>query len=276
MDFYLQAGVLLCKNMNTKICLQCGKEFERPKKRDIKKWEKQKYCSKKCSYNSTTKHGFLIGKGNNHLPKTYVTWQSMKQRCYNKKHEAYRRYSDRGITVCDRWMGADGFTNFLADMGVRPENKTLDRINNDGNYEPSNCRWATSKQQANNTQRSLDNKTLFYNGIEYPKRYIIQKLSKELNVDNNKLRKIVKIKSLDDAVAELLKEKMKHNEEKVKEIRIIKTFKDGRYIKRNKLIIELRLKYKTLNCIGEKLGLTRERVRQIINEVIKFDKKAQL
>lgn len=63
----------------------------------------------------------------------------------------YADYGGRGIKVCERWRGEMGYANFLADMGRRPSNKhSIDRINNDGNYEPGNCRWATAKEQASN------------------------------------------------------------------------------------------------------------------------------
>lgn len=77
----------------------------------------------------------------------YNSWNAMKQRCLNPNASKYRDYGARGITVCDRWLT---FENFYADMGVRPEGKTLDRIDNDGNYEPGNCRWATPAQQSQN------------------------------------------------------------------------------------------------------------------------------
>ena len=76
--------------------------------------------------------------------KTYKTWQQMVQRCTNEKATGYENYGGRGITICERWMK---FENFLADMGERPEGKSLDRRTNDGNYEPGNCRWATPKEQ---------------------------------------------------------------------------------------------------------------------------------
>lgn len=78
----------------------------------------------------------------------YNSWCSMKQRCLNANHDAYKNYGGRGIVVCDRWL--ESFANFLSDMGERPEDTTLDRIDVNGNYEPSNCRWADWTTQTNN------------------------------------------------------------------------------------------------------------------------------
>jgi len=102
---------------------------------------------------SITKHGHSNRTG------TYRSWQSMSDRCRNEHHKNYHRYGGRGITVCERWSS---FENFLADMGERPDGKTLDRIDNDGNYEPGNCRWATQADQTNNQSR---NKVVCVDGV---------------------------------------------------------------------------------------------------------------
>ena len=99
----------------------------------------------------TTKHGHSVTK----TTPTYNSWAGMFQRCNNQKNPAYTRYGGRGIAVCSQWQGADGFARFLSDMGVRPEGKTLDREDADGNYEPVNCRWATPQQQSENKRNNV-------------------------------------------------------------------------------------------------------------------------
>ncbi len=89
---------------------------------------------------------------------TYYSWLAMWDRCRRSLHEAYHRYGGRGITVCERWRS---FELFLEDMGERPDGMTLDRINNDGNYEKTNCRWATIKTQMRNR---CNNHRLLFNG----------------------------------------------------------------------------------------------------------------
>ena len=82
--------------------------------------------------------------------KMFQAWCGMRARCTNPRNKFWKSYGGRGIQVCERWQGPDGFSNFLADMGERPERMTLDRINNDGDYTPSNCRWATQHEQRMN------------------------------------------------------------------------------------------------------------------------------
>jgi len=80
----------------------------------------------------------------------------MLARCYQRSDQGFRHYGGRGIKVCTQWRGKNGFATFLADMGTKPgPNYSIDRINNDGNYEPGNCQWATQEQQSNNTRRNI-------------------------------------------------------------------------------------------------------------------------
>lgn len=83
--------------------------------------------------------------------RTRISWRAMVQRCTSKNHWKYPRYGGRGIKVTEEWMN---FDNFLRDMGERPEGKTIDRIDNDGDYEMSNCKWSNPKEQAMNTSRN--------------------------------------------------------------------------------------------------------------------------
>lgn len=100
-------------------------------------------CHNRQNAKSNIKHG-------RHNTLLYKVWTSMLERCNNPKSTPYKYYGGRGIKVCDRWSK---FENFLEDMGERPEGKTLDRINNDGNYEKSNCRWVTHKENCNNRRK---------------------------------------------------------------------------------------------------------------------------
>lgn len=92
------------------------------------------------------KHGHACTETGRPSP-TYVSWSSMLQRCYSKRNISYPNYGGRGIKVCARWLK---FENFLIDMGERPIEKTLDRRDPNGDYEPDNCRWATRAEQQSN------------------------------------------------------------------------------------------------------------------------------
>jgi hypothetical protein len=82
----------------------------------------------------------------------YWVWADMKGRCSNENHKAYKNYGGRGIKVCDRWMK---FENFASDMGDRPEGGMLDRVDNNGDYEASNCKWSTRKEQNSNRRNCI-------------------------------------------------------------------------------------------------------------------------
>lgn len=100
--------------------------------------------------------------------RAYGSWKEMKARCYRPSNKSYADYAGKGITVCDRWKGPHSFVNFLEDMGERPEGTTLDRIDNKGNYEPSNCRWASYKTQSRNKSGNR-NSSSKYKGVSWNK-----------------------------------------------------------------------------------------------------------
>lgn len=84
-----------------------------------------------------------------HKTSEYKTWQNIKARCYNKKRKGYKNYGQKGITVCERWEKS--FVAFLKDMGYKPFSEAqIDRIDNDGNYEPDNCHWVTAAENSRN------------------------------------------------------------------------------------------------------------------------------
>lgn len=151
------------------------------------RWEK---------YSDPTKASFKKhGQKKNNL-RMYRTWQSMKDRCYNPNSKAYKNYGGRGIRICDKWLGVDGFANFLNDMGERPKDKhSIDRIDPDGPYSPDNCRWATWEQQENNRRI---NKYYEYAG----KRMTLPQWSRELGINLHTLHYRRYVKKLD--VPELL------------------------------------------------------------------------
>lgn len=106
-----------------------------------------------CLYKDSRKwaaliHGHATVKGET---SEYRSWRGMIQRVFNPKNNNYPRYGGRGIKICDRWLGEHGFENFLEDMGPKPgRGFSIERRDNDGDYEPNNCYWATPKEQAAN------------------------------------------------------------------------------------------------------------------------------
>lgn len=129
---------------NTKKCLNCKEDFL-----CYSSWPNRVTCSRKCS--SAVRFPLSYPK-ELYGSRFYAIWSDMKTRCYNEKSPAYQRYGGRGIEVCERWHY---FANFYADMfDSYKDNLEVDRIDNDGSYEPSNCRWATRKEQCNNRSTS--------------------------------------------------------------------------------------------------------------------------
>ena len=116
---------------------------------------------------------------------TYRTWQDMKHRCYNKNSQQFKNYGARGITVCREWR--ESFENFLRDMGERPEGLTIERINNNGNYEPTNCRWATRGEQRRNQRGCI---YLEFNGIKMT----VNEWAKKLNFDRETIKHRMKMR----------------------------------------------------------------------------------
>lgn len=134
------------------LCLcDCGKQKE-ARERDLKLGKTQS-CG--CLFKERiTTHG-------RSRSKCYEAWRGMRERCQNQKNKRYPDYGGRGITVCNRWSGSDGFAAFLADLGEPSPGFSLDRIDNDGNYEPDNCRWVSREVQQRNRR---NNRLLTYQG----------------------------------------------------------------------------------------------------------------
>lgn len=97
-----------------------------------------------------TTHGASVG---GKPTPTYSVWRGIKNRCLNPNEPAYKNYGGRGIKICDRWK--DSFENFFTDMGQKPKGMWIERLDNEGDYEPTNCKWATPKEQCNNKRTNV-------------------------------------------------------------------------------------------------------------------------
>lgn len=131
--------------------------------------------AKESLYKRNYKHGHTQ---NSKISPTWSSWAAMIGRCYNKTNTAFRSYGAKGIDVCPRWKGDDGFINFYYDMGDRPEGKTLDRIDGAKGYSPDNCRWATIEEQTNNQKSNVK---VMWQG----KQYNVSQLMKKLGIYTN-------------------------------------------------------------------------------------------
>jgi len=132
--------------------------------------------------------------------KLLQVWRSMQNRCYNENQKSYQHYGARGIVVCDRWLGKEGFDNFLADMGEPKEGESIERIDNNGNYELSNCKWANKKEQANNKRNNV---FLTANGITLSQAQWAEKLGCTPSALVLRLRKM----SVEDALTKPIPER---------------------------------------------------------------------
>lgn len=180
----------------------------------LKKWgctvegcEKEEFCRGLCvaHYANALRHDksfsrlrIRTNKIKEHR-REYDIWRSMKQRCFDKNHQAYYRYGGRGITVCDRWIGPYGFEHFYEDMGDKPDGKTLDREDNSKGYSPDNCRWATIWEQAKNTRKS-DGRSLPV-GVGYDKNK--HRFTAYIQIGGEKLSK--RFINKDDAISQRLR-----------------------------------------------------------------------
>ena len=136
------------RNGNSTMCRDCGAKVGLEAANKVPVQDHAARCKPKVLHGHT--------RSNPGETSTYCSWRCMKARCTNPRYRFFYLYGGRGIRVCDRWLHS--FETFLSDMGERPSGMTLDRIDPDGNYEPSNCRWATRKTQRSN-QRLHDCKS---------------------------------------------------------------------------------------------------------------------
>jgi len=222
--------------------------------------------SKSCGCYRTdvvlTKHG---------VSKTrfYHIWQGMKQRCLQESYEAYPKYGGRGIKLCDRWKDIkkfkkDMYKSYLSHCKEYGEKQTsIDRIDNDGNYDPSNCRWATCKEQSNNTRYNVKNQVMEdLDGSSKTKKEIANKYNIKLKRLNYLLRHGFSLKGIIKTKGEHLKQ-YSYQKFLLENIDVLNNLTP-----RQQNIIKMRYgigfdRPHTLEEVGQEFGVTRERIRQI-------------
>ncbi len=181
---------------------------------------------------------------------TYRVWANMKQRCLNEKHPCYRIYGGRGISVCERWLA---FEPFLADMGIRPHGLSIERIDNNGNYEPSNCKWATQFEQVRNSSHCV---MIPIDGVATPIREAAQKLGLSYGSLRKKLEEGFSIEAIRSGMAFLNRGKRSQRPQRM-------PHPPATQEERKALINELRGNNVAFQDIAALLGLSRQRIEQI-------------
>lgn len=155
--------------------------------------------SKSCGCTRVSvKHGYARKANRGRI---YSIWKQMRQRCLNLKKPNFHNYGGRGITICDEWNDYKVFHSWAISNGYE-DGLTIDRINNDGNYEPLNCRWATKKEQGNNTRRTI---FITYNNIHKPLTF----WSEYFKIEQNTLRKRMLTMTFEEAIKKPLRKSTK-------------------------------------------------------------------
>lgn len=162
--------------------------------REFNRWRVASGRTKSCGCKSgALASAKLIGLGHcaaGSKSPTFRSWRSMISRCLYPSQVSYQRYGARGVAVCESWSRS--FDAFLADMGVRPEGSTLDRIDVNGNYEPGNCRWATPRQQAQNTRTNTLNPELVLEIVgRFEHGESVSSIARRMNVRRTSAQKVI-------------------------------------------------------------------------------------